>query len=65
MHPLQYRHLEVIARMRRHPDVLLGSYPSFEGVPHVEVVVKSGDAAALAAAIAWIEPELEQATAAG
>jgi molybdenum cofactor synthesis domain-containing protein len=50
---------------RRHPDVLLGSYPSFEGGPEVEVVVKSGDAEALAAAIAWIEPELEQATAAG
>jgi molybdenum cofactor synthesis domain-containing protein len=50
---------------RRHPEVLLGSYPSFEGVPEVEVVVKSTDAGALAAAIAWIEPELEQATAAG
>jgi molybdenum cofactor synthesis domain-containing protein len=46
---------------RRHPDVLLGSYPSFEGGPEVEVVVKSGDAEALAAAIAWIEPELEAA----
>jgi molybdenum cofactor synthesis domain-containing protein len=46
---------------RRHPEVLLGSYPSFEGGPEVEVVVKSSDADALAAAIAWIEPELEAA----
>jgi hypothetical protein len=46
---------------RRHPEVLLGSYPSFEGGPEVEVVVKSSDAEALAAAIAWIEPELEAA----
>jgi molybdenum cofactor synthesis domain-containing protein len=50
---------------RRHPEMLVGSYPSFEGGPTVEVVVKSSDADALAAAIAWIEPELEQATAAG
>ena len=47
---------------RRHPEVLLGSYPSFEGgVPEVEVVVKSGDPDALAAATAWIEPALEVA----
>jgi molybdenum cofactor synthesis domain-containing protein len=46
---------------RRHPDVLLGSYPSFEGGPAVEVVVKSSDAEALAAATAWIEPALEAA----
>jgi len=45
----------------RHPGVLVGSYPSFvEGVGEVEVVVKSGDADALAAATAWIEPELER-----
>ena len=47
----------------RHPGVLVGSYPSFDGgVSEVEVVLKSADAGALAAAVAWIEPELEQAT---
>jgi molybdenum cofactor synthesis domain-containing protein len=47
----------------RHPGVLVGSYPSFEGgVAEVEVVLKSADASALAAAVAWIEPELEEAT---
>jgi molybdenum cofactor synthesis domain-containing protein len=48
----------------RHPGVLVGSYPSFAGgVAEVEVVIKSGDPAALAAAAAWIEPALESATA--
>jgi molybdenum cofactor synthesis domain-containing protein len=47
----------------RHPAVVVGSYPSFDGgVSEVEVVVKSGDRAALAAATAWIEPALERAT---
>jgi molybdenum cofactor synthesis domain-containing protein len=48
----------------RHPGVLVGSYPSF-GVDgsRVEVVVKSADADALAAAAAWIEAALEAATA--
>jgi molybdopterin-biosynthesis enzyme MoeA-like protein len=47
----------------RHPFVLVGSYPSFEGgVSEVEVVLKSSDAAELAAAVAWIEPALEHAT---
>jgi nicotinamide-nucleotide amidase len=47
----------------RHPGVVVGSYPSFEGgVSEVEVVVKSGDRDALAAATAWIEPALERAT---
>jgi molybdenum cofactor synthesis domain-containing protein len=47
----------------RHPGVLVGSYPSFAGgVAEVEVVVKSGDPGALAAATAWIEPALEHAT---
>jgi molybdopterin-biosynthesis enzyme MoeA-like protein len=46
----------------RHPGVLVGSYPSFAGgMAEVEVVVKSGDSGALAAAAAWIEPALEQA----
>jgi molybdenum cofactor synthesis domain-containing protein len=43
----------------RHPGVLVGSYPSFlPSGPEVEVVLKSADAAALAAAAAWIEPAL-------
>jgi molybdenum cofactor synthesis domain-containing protein len=48
----------------RHPGVVVGSYPSFgaDG-SRVEVVVKSADAAALAAAAAWIEPALAAATA--
>jgi len=47
----------------RHPGVLVGSYPSFAGgVAEVEVVIKSGDPGALAAATAWIEPALERAT---
>jgi hypothetical protein len=48
-----------------HPGVAVGSYPSFDGgVSEVEVVVKSGDRQALAAATAWIEPALERATSA-
>jgi nicotinamide-nucleotide amidase len=51
------------ATCERHPNVLVGSYPSFrkEG-SEVEVVVKSSDPAALEAATAWLEPALEQAT---
>ncbi len=46
-----------------HPGVVVGSYPSFDGgVSEVEVVVKSGNRAALAAATAWIEPALDHAT---
>ena len=47
----------------RHPGVAVGSYPSFrpEG-SEVEVVVKSADPDALAAATAWIEAALEEAT---
>jgi molybdenum cofactor synthesis domain-containing protein len=46
----------------RYPSVLVGSYPSFaEGGPEVEVVLKSADAGALAAAAAWIEPLLDGA----
>jgi molybdenum cofactor synthesis domain-containing protein len=49
----------------RHPDVAVGSYPSFDrGVSEVEVVVKSCDENALAAATAWIEPALDRATSA-
>ena len=48
------------ATIARHPVVLVGSYPTFgaDG-PTVEVVLKSSDADALAAAAAWIEPELD------
>lgn len=43
-----------------HPDVLLGSYPSFDPAgPEVELVLKATDAGALAAAVAWLEPALE------
>jgi nicotinamide-nucleotide amidase len=47
----------------RYPGVLVGSYPKFhsEGST-VEVVVKSSDAEALKAAVAWIEQALEEAT---
>jgi len=48
----------------RHPDVLLGSYPSFSpSGSEVEVVVKSSDARALAAAAAWLEAALDAAVA--
>jgi molybdenum cofactor synthesis domain-containing protein len=47
----------------RHPGVIVGSYPSFHAHgAEVEVVVKSGDATALGAAVAWIELALEEAT---
>ena len=43
----------------RHPEVLIGSYPSFHpDGPEVEVVVKSGDPRTLATASAWLEGEL-------
>ncbi len=60
------RIVDVLEEMTaRHPGVLVGSYPSFTGgVAEVEVVMKSGDPAALAAATAWIEPALESATSA-
>jgi molybdenum cofactor synthesis domain-containing protein len=43
----------------RHPGVLVGSYPSFhvDGAV-VEIVLKSDDAAVLAAATAWLEAAL-------
>jgi molybdenum cofactor synthesis domain-containing protein len=43
----------------RWPEVLVGSYPTFlETGPEVEIVIKSSDAAALAAASAWLEVAL-------
>ena len=45
----------------RWPGVLVGSYPSFgEDGFTVEVVLKSSDAAALAAASAWLESAIEE-----
>jgi molybdenum cofactor synthesis domain-containing protein len=50
------------AATTRWPAVLVGSYPSFHrDGPQVEVVLKSADAAALAEAIAWVEPALAEA----
>jgi molybdenum cofactor synthesis domain-containing protein len=47
----------------RHPGVLVGSYPSFRPAgSEVEIVVKSADPDALAAAVSWIEVALEEAT---
>jgi molybdenum cofactor synthesis domain-containing protein len=44
-----------------HPGVLVGSYPSFdERGAEVEIVVKSSDPEALAAAAAWIEAALDE-----
>jgi molybdenum cofactor synthesis domain-containing protein len=43
----------------RWPDVLVGSYPSFEPAgPEVEIVLKSSDGAALAEAVAFVEGAL-------
>jgi nicotinamide-nucleotide amidase len=45
----------------RWPEVLVGSYPSFGGGGFsVEVVLKSSDVAALAAASAWLESAIEE-----
>jgi molybdenum cofactor synthesis domain-containing protein len=47
----------------RHPGVLVGSYPTFgEDGAEVEVVVKSSDPEAFAAASRWIEAALDDAT---
>jgi molybdopterin-biosynthesis enzyme MoeA-like protein len=46
---------------QRHPGVTVGSYPSFlDTGPEVEVVLKSADAEALGAAVAWVEAALEE-----
>jgi nicotinamide-nucleotide amidase len=45
-----------------HPGVLVGSYPRFDSLgSEVEIVVKSRDPAALAAAAEWIEAALAEA----
>ena len=44
---------------RRYPSVTVGSYPRFlEDGPEVDVVLKSSDPGALAAATAWVEAAL-------
>jgi molybdenum cofactor synthesis domain-containing protein len=46
---------------RRHPEVTIGSYPSFlDTGPEVEIVLKSADPAALGQAAAWLEAALEE-----
>lgn len=46
---------------RRHPTVMVGSYPSFlDTGPEVEVVLKSADADALGEAAAWLEAVLDR-----
>jgi molybdenum cofactor synthesis domain-containing protein len=45
----------------RWPGVLVGSYPSFGDTgPEVEIVLKSSDSDALAAARSWLEAELDR-----
>jgi molybdenum cofactor synthesis domain-containing protein len=44
------------------PGVLVGSYPSFEGRPEVEVVAKSHDSDLLGRAASWLEHELARTT---
>jgi nicotinamide-nucleotide amidase len=48
----------------RWPKVRIGSYPRFlpDG-PEVEVVLKSSDQTALAEAVAWIQPQLDEVVA--
>jgi molybdenum cofactor synthesis domain-containing protein len=47
----------------RWPNVLVGSYPSFGGGGFtVEIVLKSRDVAALAAASAWLESAIEESS---
>ena len=48
---------------KRHPQVRVGSYPSFGPAGgEVEIVIKSNDPAALEAATTWIETALDEAT---
>jgi molybdenum cofactor synthesis domain-containing protein len=49
----------LVETSERWPDVLVGSYPSFNPTgPEVEVVLKSSDERALAEATAWVERAL-------
>jgi molybdopterin-biosynthesis enzyme MoeA-like protein len=56
---------EIVATLTQaltiHPQVRVGSYPSFgANGPYVEVVLKSNDPDALEAAAAWFTQALEQ-----
>jgi molybdenum cofactor synthesis domain-containing protein len=64
------RESEIVAvlaeAVERFPQVLVGSYPRFQpSGPEVDVVVKSRDAEALAAASAWVEAALAATEAIG
>jgi molybdenum cofactor synthesis domain-containing protein len=51
----------LVEATERWPSVLVGSYPTFTAAgSRVEVVLKSSDADALAAASSWLESALEQ-----
>jgi len=51
----------LVAASERWPGVLVGSYPAFgAGGSTVEVVLRSSDVAALAAASAWLESAIEE-----
>jgi molybdenum cofactor synthesis domain-containing protein len=53
----------LVEATKRWPDVSVGSYPSFyETGPQVEVVLKSAEKDTLAAAVAWLEGELDALT---
>lgn len=53
----------LVTATERWPAVSVGSYPSFETTgPEVEVVLKSADPDTLAAAVAWLERELDRLT---
>jgi len=53
----------LVTATARWPTVSVGSYPSFEADgPRVEVVLKSADPDALAAAKGWLEAELDRLT---
>jgi molybdenum cofactor synthesis domain-containing protein len=52
----------LVESAKLYPGVLVGSYPRFSSAgPEVDVVLKSADAEALRAAVAWIEDALEEA----
>jgi molybdenum cofactor synthesis domain-containing protein len=67
-HAYQTRESDIVSVLAgatvRWPRVRIGSYPAFrpEG-PEVEIVLKSANAKDLAAAVAWLEPALAEATA--
>jgi molybdenum cofactor synthesis domain-containing protein len=51
----------LVVATERWPAVGVGSYPFFESTgPEVELVLKSADPDALAAAVAWLETELDR-----